>query len=59
MQKKYLSVKKFYGKRSGDDVSIKDGFLDWIDNDIESLKRRHISNDFEVEYGSTFAVKNI
>ena len=62
MDKFDLSVKKFYGKsvtrkRSGDDGGIKDGFIDRMDDDIENVKRRKSSDDFELQYGNTFAVK--
>ena len=62
MNKFDLSVKMFYGKnvtrnQTWDDAGIKEGFIDRMDDEIETIKRRRSSDDFKLQYGNTFAAK--
>ena len=53
-----ISVSKFYGERAlVDDLRVKDGYLDRVDNEILNIKRCHSSDNYDISYGDVLCAK--
>ena len=58
--KRNWRVSKFYGERyCVDDLTVKDGYLDWVDNEILNIKRCQCSDDYDISYGNVLCVKKV
>ena len=40
-----------------DDSTVKDGYLDRVDNEILNIKRCHSSDDYDILYGDVLCAK--
>ena len=55
-----ISISKFYRERySVDDSTVKDGYLNQLDNKMLNIKRHCSSDDYDISYGNVLCVKKV